>query len=148
MFLSHSYINYYINLIYRKKYPPKFILELLNSWLGESEGLEVNHDSNSNSEDNQLGRLLPSLSAALNSANVLFTSPHQYSAQQTLIPLVTLAKWSILSPILSNEKETLNQYLEDYSRLHSGILECLNDVLERRYGKWKSSASIYLKSHW
>ena len=135
MFLSHSFINYYINLIYRKKYPPKFILELLNSWLGESEGQEVNHDSSSNSEDNQLGRLLPSLSAALNSANVLFTSPHQYSAQQTLIPLVTLAKWSILSPILSNEQETLNQYLEDYSRLHSAILECLNDISERRYEK-------------
>ena len=69
------------------------------------------------------------------SANVLFTAPHQYSAQQTLMPLVSLAKWSILSPILSNEKELFTQHLEDYSRLHSGIVECLNDVLERRYVK-------------
>ena len=71
------------------------------------------------------------MSASLNSANVLFTAPHQYSAQQTLMPLVSLAKWSILSPILVTDTTQICQ--EDYTRLHSGILECLNDVLERRY---------------
>ena len=84
-------------------------------------------------EDQQLGRLLPAMSASLNCSNVLFTSPHQYSAQQTLMPLINLAKWTILFPVLPNEGNRKDEYGEDYSRLHSGILECLNDVLERRY---------------
>ena len=130
----HSYfVTYSYLYVFSVKHPPKFVLELLNAWLGESDSQETSQDPNPSVEDNQLGRLLPSMSAVLNSANVLFTSPHQYSPQQTLMPLVSLARWSILSPILLSESKTTIKQFEDYSRLHSGILECLNDVLERRY---------------
>ena len=85
-----------------------------------------------NADDYELGRLFPAMSATLNSASVLFTSAHQYSAQQTLMPLMGLARWSILYSISPYEENRNCEYREDYARLHSGILECLNDVLERR----------------
>ena len=105
---------------------------MVNSWLGELDDNETNQDVDINNDDYELGRLLPAMSAALNSANVLFTSAHQYSAQQTLMPLMSLAKWSILYPISPYEDNRNFDFREDYARLHSGILECLNDVLERR----------------
>ena len=105
---------------------------MVNSWLGELDDKEIIQDSDINSDDYELGRLLPAMSACLNSANVLFTSAHQYSAQQMLMPLMSLAKWSILYPINAHEEQRNFDFREDYARLHSGILECLNDVLERR----------------
>ena len=107
-------------------------MELINSWLGEVDGKEIREDENISEDDNELGRLCPAMAATLNSSNILFTSAHQYSAQQTLMPLMGLAKWATMYPISPHEDNRNVEYGEHYARLHSGVLECLNDVLERR----------------
>ena len=113
-----------------KKCPPKVILELINSWLGENNEMDTISDNGADQDDYELGRIFPAMSPTMNSANILFTSPHQYSTQQTLMPLMSLARWAILHTIIEYSGKC--NYRDDYARLHSGILECLNDVLERR----------------
>ena len=115
-----------------KKRPEKFLLDLVNYWLGESDENEDSQEVDNVDDSYKMGRLFPTMSAALNSASILFTSAHQYSAQQVLLPLMGLARWAILYPISPYDENRSAYYHEEYARLHAGILECLNDVVERR----------------
>ena len=90
-------------------FPPKTVLHVVNSWMTGSECQD---------------RLLPTMVPCLISASCL--------GQSNTNPLLGLARWTVLYPLVASRLGLPKEDVAFYSQLHVGILECLSDVARHR----------------
>jgi len=103
--------------------PPQCVIDLLTGWMGEG-GSGDEEDVTSHETD----RMLPAMCPALDSAASLPGSPHS-----AVVPLIGLAKWTCLHPILVKVQGAQSMVDHDaIARLHVGILECISDAHQKR----------------
>lgn len=94
--------------------PPTAVVNIINGWMTGGE---------------EPSRLVPALTPVLNSSAGLGAS----AAHQALTPLVGLAKWSILHPLVSSKLGLGKKQREGYALLHVSLLECLSEVERHRH---------------
>ena len=82
----------------RPNVPPKCVVDLVTGWMGEGNPVGSGEDPDevvTSSHGDEASRMLPAMCPALESAASLPGSP-----QSAVVPLVGLAKWTCIHPIL------------------------------------------------
>jgi len=103
----------------RPNIPPKSVVDMVTSWMGEG-GEELDPDRGEN-------RMLPAMTP------VLETAACMGSMHSAVVPLIGLAKWTCIYPLIAKVHGTESiQDHDTYARLHVGILECITDAHQKR----------------